>query len=90
MPRPEPGAASFLPTLIAHLHDQPFLNTWNFDSTLFSVILIALIVRRGGLIVDVVREDGKTRSRQRVDRVIKVVSAVCPLKLYIYIYKDND
>ncbi len=72
---PTPGTPSFLPLLIAHLHDPPSLAGWNFDPTLLSVLLIALIVRRGGVIIDVER-DGSSGSKEGVKKVVKVVQAV--------------
>jgi len=76
MPLPTPGTPSFLPLLIDHLLTSPQLRGWNFDPTLLSALLIALIVRRGGVIVDVLRDDKRASTREGVERVVSVISAV--------------
>ena len=78
MPLPTAGSPSFLPSLIAHLGDSRQLHGWTFDPTLLSVLLLALIVKRGGVILDVLREPHAPKSRDAVHSVVNVVSAVRP------------
>jgi len=77
MPLLDPGTPSCLPILIAHLNESPQLQGWNFDPTLLSVLLFAFIIRRGGAIIDVLRDTNKGKSREGVRGVVRVVSEVC-------------
>jgi hypothetical protein len=76
MEPPVPGSESFLASLIQYIEAAPSLDGWQPDSTLLSVLLIATIVQKGGIIVDVKREagngKGKARAREKVADVHKV------------------
>lgn len=50
---PPPGSAAYTPKLIRYLLHEPALQNWEFDTSLFTTILLALIVDKGGVIVDV-------------------------------------
>jgi hypothetical protein len=88
---PSPGSHAFTPQLIRSVLADPSLKGWDFDSSLFTTILLALIVGKGGVIVDVSsdREDGNDASSEKgrgwkgnegkgkgVDKVGNVVKAV--------------
>ena len=55
---PEPGSGSYFPNLLAYIDKSPGLNGWKLDPSLFSALLLCLVVKRGGLIVDVPEESG--------------------------------
>jgi hypothetical protein len=42
-----------MPTLIRTLLENPALEEWQFDPNVFSLLFLSLIVRRGGVILDV-------------------------------------
>lgn len=42
-----------MPTLIRTLLDNPALEEWQFDPNTFSLLLLSLIVKKGGVILDV-------------------------------------
>lgn len=71
---PCPGVPSYTPQLIRTLLTNPALEGWNFDPTLFTVILLALIVNQGGVIVDVL--DGTDRS-EAIYKARSAVNTVC-------------
>ncbi|WWD19466.1 hypothetical protein CI109_103926 [Kwoniella shandongensis] len=68
MALPPPGAVNFTPLLLDHLESHPQLHGWSLDPSLFSVLLLTLIVKRGGLVVDVEQEG--------VEKVVKVATAM--------------
>lgn len=41
-----------MPTLIRVLLEKPSLEEWQFDPNLFSLVFLSLIVRKGGVILD--------------------------------------
>lgn len=71
MSLPAPGSPSFSFLLLQHVLSHPALKGWVVNPPLFSTILLILIVKNGGLIIDV--DDYKS------DRVVEVVRAVCRL-----------
>jgi hypothetical protein len=50
---PTPGSPDFTPALIEAIESEPSLLGWEVDGTLVAVILVALVVGRGGVIIDV-------------------------------------
>ncbi|WVR07841.1 hypothetical protein IAU60_004884 [Kwoniella sp. DSM 27419] len=52
IPLPSIGSRGFTARLLAHASSHPALAGWQIDPSLFSVLLLALVVRRGGLVVD--------------------------------------
>ncbi|GFZ48509.1 hypothetical protein JCM24511_06257 [Saitozyma sp. JCM 24511] len=71
-PLPAPGSPNFVPQLVSHAHTH-LSPQWDFDTSLFSAVLLALIVgsRRGGVVVDVLKSERGVR-----EEVGKVVGAV--------------
>ncbi|KAL1409999.1 hypothetical protein Q8F55_003999 [Vanrija albida] len=55
---PTPGSAGFSPALVRAVYAAPSLRGWQPDGTLLAVFLLALVARRGGVLIDVVREHG--------------------------------
>jgi hypothetical protein len=53
MSLPIPGSGEYMPTLIRTLLENPALEEWQFDPNVFSLVFLSLIVRRGGVILDV-------------------------------------
>ena len=53
MSLPTPGSGDYMPTLIRVLLENPALEEWQFDPNLFSLVFLSLIVRKGGVILDV-------------------------------------
>lgn len=72
---PTPGSPDFTPALIEALEDEPSLYGWELDGTLVAVILLALVVRRGGVIIDV--PSGR-RANAGIVRAARTASAVSP------------
>ncbi|KAE8538073.1 hypothetical protein D1P53_006140 [Cryptococcus gattii VGV] len=68
MSLPAPGSPSFSFLLLQHVLSHPSLKGWVVNPPLFSTILLILIVKNGGLIIDV--DDYKS------DRVVEVVRAM--------------
>lgn len=50
---PTPGTPDFAPLLVDALASDASLRGWAVDGTLVAVVLLALTVRRGGVIIDV-------------------------------------
>ena len=77
---PQPGTPSFTPLLLRTLLSAPSLHGWTFDPNLFSVLLLALIVKKGGVIVDVLDEPtSSSRGAEREagrEKVVRVIQAV--------------
>ncbi|ORY28165.1 hypothetical protein BCR39DRAFT_535841 [Naematelia encephala] len=59
---PEPGAAHFVPSLLAHISET---SGWKPDAALFSTILLALVVRNGGIIIDVLPAKGQGQQKAK-------------------------
>lgn len=51
---PEPGIEGYAPELVQAVTRSPTLNGWHVDGSLVAVFLLALMVRSGGVILDVV------------------------------------
>ncbi|BEJ13189.1 hypothetical protein CspHIS471_0303630 [Cutaneotrichosporon sp. HIS471] len=49
---PHPGISGFTPSLVAALNASPTLRRWPVDDTLVAVLLLALMARRGGVLLD--------------------------------------
>ncbi|CAK9783571.1 hypothetical protein CC85DRAFT_304398 [Cutaneotrichosporon oleaginosum] len=64
---PQPGMPGFAPALVAAVASSPMLRGWPVDGTLTAVLLLALMARRGGVILDAVGSTAK---------VAKVVGAL--------------
>jgi hypothetical protein len=87
MDLPDLGSSGYLPELLHYLEAQPNLGGF------FSVILLATIVRKGGIVIDVQREKhpehrlkGKGKEdimRDAVNKVVEHIFAVCYLLLSI-------
>lgn len=71
---PAPGSPDFTRVLLDALQAHPSLYSWDFDGTLVAVFLLARIVRRGGVIVDV--PGGRRHSV--IARAARTVTAVRP------------
>jgi hypothetical protein len=65
-----------MPTLIRTLLDNPALEEWQFDPNVFSLLLLSLIVKKGGIILDVPR---MSRSQEILD-VVDGVQGVSRLR----------
>jgi hypothetical protein len=72
MSLPRPGSEQYMPTLIRTLLDNPALEEWQFDPNIFSLLLISLIVKKGGVILDVPSSSSSHKSLGVVDGVIGV------------------
>lgn len=70
---PDLGSSQYMPTLIRTLLEHPALEEWQFDPTLFSLLLLGLIVKKGGVVVNV---PGKRRRKEHVDATASSVIAV--------------
>ena len=71
---PVPGSTSFVPNIFRYLAAQESLAGWTEDPTIFSTLLLTMVVNRGGLIVTVGEEDGS--SLHDVHVTIQHVTAV--------------
>jgi hypothetical protein len=56
---PQPGVPGFAPALVAAVSSSPLLRGWPVDGTLTAVLLLALMTRRGGVLLDAVGGAGK-------------------------------
>ncbi|WVW85956.1 hypothetical protein I302_107994 [Kwoniella bestiolae CBS 10118] len=54
---PPLGSPSFTPLLLRHVLSHPALAGWSINPSLFSVLLLAMIVRKGGVVVDTTKRD---------------------------------
>ena len=74
MALPRPGSEQYMPTLIRTLLDNPALEEWQFDPNTFSLLLLSLIVKKGGVILDVPSSSSSSSHRTLgvVDEVIGV------------------
>ncbi|WVN85242.1 uncharacterized protein L203_100387 [Cryptococcus depauperatus CBS 7841] len=72
MPLPDPGAAGFTPLLLKHVQQHPNLKGWSVNPSLFSILLLVLIVNKGGLIVDV-EEYGRNEILQVVQAMVQSI-----------------
>jgi hypothetical protein len=81
MSLPIPGSGDYMPTLIRTLLDNPALEEWQFDPNAFSLVFLSLIVRRGGVILDI-----PTSSRTSA---MAVVDAVHGVRLPHQIYRKD-
>lgn len=88
MSLPKPGIHSYIPNLIASITTQDALQDWQPDPTLFSVILLWLVVKRGGLILDVpangsAKGKGKEKGRDNSEEegLVEYVCMVCTFLL---------
>ena len=63
-----------MPTLIRTLLDNPALEEWQFDPNTFSLLLLSLIVKKGGVVLDVPSSSSSSSHRTLgvVDEVIGV------------------
>lgn len=71
---PTPGSAGFSPALVRAVQSAASLRGWAVDGTLLAVYLLAMIARRGGVLVDVVRDRGSPVPG--VHRVVRAAIAV--------------
>ena len=71
---PEPGSPSFIKNLLQHIVSSAPLDNWTPDPTLFSALLLSLIVNQGGLIVNT--PDNAPSLRHAVHAVIHLSRAV--------------
>lgn len=69
MSLPAPGSPGFSALLFRHVLDHPALKDWAVNPSLFSTILLTLIAKNGGLIIDI--DDYKS------DKIVGVVRTVC-------------
>lgn len=49
---PQPGTPGFAVALVAALNASPSLHGWQVDGTLVAIVLLALMTRRGGVLLD--------------------------------------
>ncbi|GMK58169.1 hypothetical protein CspeluHIS016_0502010 [Cutaneotrichosporon spelunceum] len=49
---PQPGIPGFTPALVTALNASPYLRGWPVDGTLTAVLLLALMARRGGVLIE--------------------------------------
>ncbi|KAL7418266.1 hypothetical protein Q5752_006722 [Cryptotrichosporon argae] len=63
---PQPGAPSFTRQLYATLARAPSLNGWIPDPSLFSTLLLALIVKQGGVLVDAPKKSARAAGKEAV------------------------
>ncbi|WWD03441.1 hypothetical protein V865_001493 [Kwoniella europaea PYCC6329] len=54
---PQIGSPSFTPLLLRYVLAHPSLDGWPINPSLFSVLLLAMIVRQGGVVVDTNKRD---------------------------------
>ncbi|WVQ67195.1 uncharacterized protein L199_005390 [Kwoniella botswanensis] len=54
---PQIGSPSFTPLLLRYVLAHPSLDGWPINPSLFSVIILAMIVRKGGVVVDTNKRD---------------------------------
>lgn len=72
---PTPGSAQYMLTLLRTLLENPAMEGWQFDQTLFSLLFLALIVRRGGVCINV-GEPSSSKQGAETERVVQGVRAV--------------
>ncbi|OWZ80181.1 hypothetical protein C365_01132 [Cryptococcus neoformans Bt85] len=68
MSLPAPGSPGFSALLFRHVLDHPALKDWAVNPSLFSTILLTLIAKNGGLVIDI--DDYKS------DKIVGVVRAM--------------
>lgn len=71
---PEPGTPGFAVALVHALNTSSALRRWQVDGTLVAVLLLALMTRRGGVLLDVAAGGGSTSTS--ISMVARVVCAV--------------
>jgi hypothetical protein len=71
---PNPGSSQYMPTLMRTLLENPALEEWQFDPNVFSLLLLSLIVKRGGIILDL---PSGSSGGDGQDRAVRCVVAVC-------------
>ncbi|WWC91529.1 uncharacterized protein L201_006475 [Kwoniella dendrophila CBS 6074] len=54
---PKLGSPSFTPLLLRYILTHPALKGWSINPSLFSILLLAFIVRKGGIVIDVPKKD---------------------------------
>ncbi|OCF32155.1 hypothetical protein I316_06069 [Kwoniella heveanensis BCC8398] len=69
---PEIGSPLFTPRLLSYILSDPSLVGWEISSSIFSVLLLALVVRRGGIVFDV-EGRGVEKTSRVVSETIKIV-----------------
>ncbi|WVF73128.1 hypothetical protein IAT40_007947 [Kwoniella sp. CBS 6097] len=60
---PEIGSSSFTPRLLSYVLSHPSSNGWQISPSLFSALLLALVVKRGGVVIDVEQRGVERTSR---------------------------
>ena len=63
-----------MPTLIRVLLENPSLEEWQFDPNLFSLVFLSLVVRKGGVILDV-PTSSRSSAMDVVDGIHGVISS---------------
>lgn len=71
---PEPGADDFLLVLIDTLSEHPALEDWQFDDTTLWLIVLALLIRKGGVIIDLAETTGRKALFSNVVESTRAVS----------------
>ncbi|WWC71831.1 uncharacterized protein I206_105790 [Kwoniella pini CBS 10737] len=65
---PELGSPSFTPLLLRYVLSHPSLKGWSINPSLLSVLLLALIVRKGGILIDI--------ASREIDDITKVLQGI--------------
>lgn len=73
---PTPGSPSYIPSLLNHINSHDHLQSFSPDPILFSAILLALIVDRGRLIVDLPRTTKVKEKRKVIQHLSAISTAV--------------
>lgn len=73
---PEPGIDDYLPILIDCITEHPALSKWQFDASIFWLVLLALIARRGGVIIDLAESHTRRKLLPGVVSSARAVSGV--------------
>ncbi|WWC64391.1 uncharacterized protein I303_107001 [Kwoniella dejecticola CBS 10117] len=83
---PRVGSPSFTPLLIRYLLSHPALHGWSINPSLFSILLLALITRKGGVVIDVSPRDVTTS----VNVVQSMVESIFGIRTHtLALYDDS-
>ncbi|KAK6909618.1 hypothetical protein L486_00734 [Kwoniella mangroviensis CBS 10435] len=75
---PQIGSPSFTPLLLRYVLAHPSLGGWPINPSLFSVLLLAMIVRKGGAVIDTGKRD--------VDNLVRVIQHMIKLIFDLRVY----
>ncbi|WVR00305.1 hypothetical protein IAU59_007448 [Kwoniella sp. CBS 9459] len=80
---PEIGSPSFTPRLLSYVLAHPSLNEWEISPSLFSAILLALVVKKGGIVLDV-NDTGVERTSRVVSEMSKIIFGLSTQHLSLF------